>query len=309
MGGPVLRVRQGKGLLGDDGGVMEAVRPASEAARASERVPREHRVVRSAGRRDPLGLDLYEGMVQWRLWAMLGWSDIRQRYRRSTLGPFWITLSTGIFILALGLIYGRLLRMETATFLPYFAVGYIIWTFVSSATIDACNAFLEGERIIKQIKRPFSVFVLRVVWRNFAVFLHTAIVFLPILIFFHVDTGFTALLAIPAFALLLLNQVWVGLVVAILNTRFRDVLQMVTTAVQILFFSTPIMYPVDALGDAAILAHINPVHHFVEIVRAPLLGKMPALESWLVAWVTILVGFLVALLLFRRVDRRIVYWL
>jgi ABC-type polysaccharide/polyol phosphate export permease len=201
------------------------------------------------------------------------------------------------------------LKIDTATFLPYFAVGYIIWTFMSSATIDACNAFLEAERIIKQIKRPFSVYVLRVVWRNFAVFLHTAIIFLPVLIFFNVDTGLAVLLAIPAFALVLVNQVWVSLVMAILNSRFRDVLQMVTTVVQILFFSTPIMYPVDALGDAAIIAHANPVHHFIEIVRAPLLGKVPALESWLVACATILVGFLVALLLFRRVERRLVYWL
>jgi ABC-type polysaccharide/polyol phosphate export permease len=288
---------------------MEAVRPASEAAQASEASPRERRVVRVAGKRDPFGLDLYEAMMQWPLWTMLGWSDIRQRYRRSTLGPFWITLSTGIFIFVLGVIYGRLLKIDTASFLPYFAVGYIIWTFISSATIDACNAFLEAERTIKQIRRPFAVYVLRVVWRNFAVFLHTAIVFLPILIFFHVDTGFTALLAIPAFALLLLNQVWVGLVLAILNSRFRDVLQMVTTAVQILFFSTPIMYPVDALGDAAIIAHANPVHHFIELVRAPLLGKVPSSGSWLVALGTIGAGFLLALLLFRRVERRIVYWL
>jgi lipopolysaccharide transport system permease protein len=79
--------------------------------------------------------------------------------------------------------------------------------------------------------------------------------------------------------------------------------------VQILFFSTPIMYPVDALGDAAIIAHANPVHHFIELVRAPLLGKVPASGSWLVALGTIGAGFLLALLLFRRVERRIVYWL
>jgi len=69
------------------------------------------------------------------------------------------------------------------------------------------------------------------------------------------------------------------------------------------------MYPAEALGDAAILAHINPVFHFIEIVRAPLLGKLPMAESWLVALVTIGLGFAAALLLFQRVSRRIVYWL
>jgi ABC-type polysaccharide/polyol phosphate export permease len=283
-----------------------------QTTRASTDTPdagKSEHVMRIAGKPDPIGLDLYEGLSQWPLWTMLGWSDIRQRYRRSTLGPFWITLSTGIFIAVLGVIYGRLLKMDISTFLPYFAIGYIVWSFISTTTIDSCGAFIEAERIIKQIKRPFSVYVLRVVWRNFAIFLHTAVIFLPLLLFFHVDTSFSALLAIPGFALVLVNQVWVGLVLAMLNSRFRDILQMVTTIAQILLFATPIMYPVSALGDAAIIAHVNPVFHFIEIVRAPLLGDLPMLESWIVACGTICLGFLVALLLFQRVSRRIVYWL
>lgn len=284
---------------------MQITHPSAQVGASGE----TERTLRVAGKRDPIGQDLYEGLLQWPLWSMLGWSDIRQRYRRSTLGPFWITLSTAVFVAVLGVIYGRLLKMDIATFLPYFAVGFVIWSFMSSSTIDCCSAFLESDRIIKQIRRPFSVYVLRVVWRNFAIFLHTAIIFLPLLIFFHVDTGFAALLAIPGFALVLANQVWFGLILAMLNSRFRDVLQMVTTLTQILIFATPIMYPVEALGDAAILAYINPVFHFIEIVRAPLLGKLPMLASWLVAFGTIALGFAAALLLFRRVSRRIVYWL
>lgn len=267
------------------------------------------RVLRVAGERDPIGLDLYQGLHQWPLWTMLGWSDIRQRYRRSTLGPFWITLSTGIFILVLGVIYGRLFKIDVAHFLPYFAVGYVVWTFISSTTIDCCSAFLEAERIIKQIKRPFSVYVLRVVWRNLVAFLHTAIVFVPLLIIFHVNMNIYALLAIPGFALLLANQIWIGLVVAVLNTRFRDVLQMVSTAAQMLFFATPIMYPAKQLGNAAMFAHANPVFHLIEIVRAPLLGDAPMMLSWIVAFGCLCGGYALALLLFYRVRHRIVYWL
>jgi ABC-type polysaccharide/polyol phosphate export permease len=240
---------------------------------------------------------------------MLGWNDIRQRYRRSTLGPFWITLSTGLFILVLGVIYGRLFNVDLATYLPYFAVGYIVWGFMSSATINCCSALLEAERIIKQIRRPFSVYVLRVLWREAVIFMHTAIIFVPLLLAFHVNLGAVTLLAIPGFALVFLNQVWVGLVLAILNARFRDVLQIVTTASQILLFATPIMYPVSALGDASMIAHVNPVFHFVDIVRAPLLGEVPATVSWLVALGTLCLGYTVALLLLRRTHHRIVYWL
>jgi ABC-type polysaccharide/polyol phosphate export permease len=267
------------------------------------------KTIRLAGTRDPFGLDLYQGLQQWPLWTMLGWNDIRQRYRRSTLGPFWITLSTGLFILVLGVIYGRLFKMDVASYLPYFAVGFVVWNFIASTTIDCCSAFLEGERIIKQIKRPFSVYVLRVIWRDFVAFLHTAIVFVPLLIIFHVNMNAYALLAIPGLALVLANQIWIGLVVAILNTRFRDVLQMVTTAAQMLFFATPIMYPVNELGSAIILAYANPAFHLIEIVRAPLLGEVPMVLSWLVALGTLCGGYLLALALCYRVRHRIVYWL
>ncbi|MEA2755782.1 MAG: lipopolysaccharide transport system permease protein, partial [Aliidongia sp.] len=66
-----------------------------------------------------IGGDLYRGLRAWRLWTMLGWNDIRLRYRRSVLGPFWMTLSMAIFIVTLGLIYSRIFHAELRTFLPY----------------------------------------------------------------------------------------------------------------------------------------------------------------------------------------------
>jgi ABC-type polysaccharide/polyol phosphate export permease len=261
------------------------------------------------GERDPLGLDLYEGLLAWRLWTMLGWEDIRQRYRRSVLGPFWITLSMGTLIALLGVIYSRIFKMDIQHYLPYFAVGYIMWGFISTCITESCSAFQEGERIIKQVKWPFSVYVLRVVWRNFIIFLHTIVIFVPIAIFFGLKPQLINLLALPGFLLLYANQVWLGLTLAILSARFRDVVQIVTTVVTIMLFATPIMYPVSTLGDMVLIAEVNPVYHFIDLVRAPMLGQQPALLSWAVAIATVAVGSVCAMLLFRRVSRRIVYWL
>src|SRR5712672_3857854 len=75
--------------------------------------------------------DLIEGMANWRLWSMLGWNDIHQRYRRSAFGPFWITISMAIFVVLLGVIYSKLFHQELAVFLPYIAMGLIIWGFIA----------------------------------------------------------------------------------------------------------------------------------------------------------------------------------
>lgn len=266
-------------------------------------------LVRVAGHREPFARDLYEGLLLWRLWTMLGWSDIRQRYRRSVLGPFWITFSVSVFVFVIGVIYGRLFHVDVPTYLPYIAAGYTLWGFISSSAIESCGAFSDSERIIRQIKRPFSIYVLRVLWRNFIIYLHTVVILIPIYAFFPVPVGVVTLLAIPGFLLLFINQIWLGIALAAINTRFHDVLQIVTTGAQIVLLSTPIMWPVSALGGASIIAQINPAFHFIEVVRAPLLGATPALLSWIVVLTTDVFGLALALLLLRRVSHRIVYWL
>ena len=160
---------------------------------------------------------------------MLGWNDIRQRYRRSVLGPFWITISMAVFITLLGVIYSHIFNIGLKTYLPYLSLGYIIWGFISQTTAESFVSFQESERIIRQIRLPYSIYVFRVVWRNFIVFLHTIVIFVPVAIIYDVRPGMTALLALPGLVLVYINQAWVTLSLAILCTRYRDVQQIVAT--------------------------------------------------------------------------------
>jgi ABC-type polysaccharide/polyol phosphate export permease len=253
--------------------------------------------------------DLLAGVRAWRLWTMLGWNDIRQRYRRSILGPFWITLSMAVFITLLGVIYSHIFNIGLKTYLPYLSLGYIIWGFISQTTGESFIAFQESDRIIRQIRLPYSIYVFRVVWRNFIVFLHTIVIFVPVAIIFDVHPGTKALLAIPGLVMVYINQAWITLSLAILCTRYRDVHQIVGTGIQIMLFATPVMWPVSALGPAVIIAHINPLYHFIEIVRAPMLGEIPAAMSWFAVVLCAIVGWTIAILLLRRATRRLVFWL
>jgi ABC-type polysaccharide/polyol phosphate export permease len=244
-----------------------------------------------------------------RVWGIMGWDDIRQRYRRSVLGPFWITLSTGIFILLLGIIYSRLFHMELEHYMPYLTVGYIVWGFMSATVNDGCVAFIDPNRIIKQIKLPYSVYVLRMVWRNFIIFLHTIVIYIPVAIVFKVEPNWAMLLAIPGLILVCVNLIWLTTVVAILSTRYRDIQPIIGTVFQLGMFATPIMWPISSLGDARIVAELNPAYHLIEITRAPLLGEFAALHSWLAAIALAIVGSVLAVALLVRASRRIVFWL
>ncbi len=255
------------------------------------------------------GTDLWDAFVQWRLWTMLGWNDIRQRYRRSVIGPFWITLSTALFVALLGVIYAKIFQMQIADYLPYVAMGIITWGFISGAATDCCGAFLEGGGIIKQIKLPQSLFVLRVIWRSFIILLHTIVLIVPLALIFKIRMGPVALLALPGLALVFVNQIWLGIVIGVLATRYRDMVQLINTTIQITMFATPIMWPVSALHGAHFIADVNPAYHLIELVRTPLLGTAPAALSWLVVSGICIPGYALAALLLWRARDRIVYWL
>jgi ABC-type polysaccharide/polyol phosphate export permease len=253
--------------------------------------------------------DLYLGLANWRLWSMLGWNDIHQRYRRSAFGPFWITISMAIFIVLLGFIYSRLFHQDIAVYLPYIATGLITWGFISGTTTEACSAFVENAGIIKQIHLPYSLYTMRMIWRSFIVFLHTIVLIIPIVIFFHMKIGLSSLLAIPGMFLVVLNQIWLAVVIGVVATRFRDTVQLVTTTIQISMFATPIMWPVSAIPDARFIANINPFFHLIELVRAPLLGQVAEPLSWIVVSGMCIVGYGAAAAALTRASPRLVYWL
>ena len=83
------------------------------------------------------------------------------RYRRSWVGPFWIMLSTAVFIGALSVVYGTLFRMDIREYVPYVAVGVVAWGFISAVANESLTTFVEAEAYIRQIR--VNLFVTR--WR------------------------------------------------------------------------------------------------------------------------------------------------
>ena len=252
--------------------------------------------------------DVVEGACAFRLWGMLGWQDVRQRYRRSTLGPFWLTISMGALVGGLGVLYAGLFRMDVADYLPFVAAGLIIWGLLSGLITEGCAAFIGAEGIIKQVSLPLSVHVYRVVWRNLIVFAHNVAIYVAAAVIFSIQPGWTGLLVLPGLALLCLNGVWMGLLFGLVSARFRDVPQIVASVVQVAFFLTPIIWKPELLPDRAFVLDLNPFFHLVELVRAPSLGQAPGLVSWFAAAGITLGGWLVTLLMYRRYRWRIAYW-
>lgn len=255
--------------------------------------------------------DIAAGLRRCEQVGVLGWQDVRQRYRRSALGPFWLTISMAILIATVGLVFSQVYRISTREYLPFLACGIILWGFISTTVSEACQSFIGAEAIIKQLPIPLFVHVLRVLWRNVLILGHNFVIFPIVLIYFSLDINKHIIFVIPGFLLLLINLAWVSLIIGIVCARYRDLPQIINSALQILIFLTPIMWMPNSISERIgfYLVQLNPLYHLLDLVRAPLLRQSPSSASWVVVILMGIIGWLATLYMYARYKNRIVFWL
>lgn len=252
--------------------------------------------------------DIVQGWRRKSLWGTMGLQEIRQRYRRSKIGPFWLTLSMGIMVMALGTLYGTIFGQELSDYLPYLSAGFVIWGLISGVILDGVSAFIQGEGLIKQLPAPLSIHIYRVAWTNLIIFAHNIVIFFLVSLWYEKYPGWTLLLVPPAILVILLNGVWIGLLFGLLSARFRDIPQIVGSVVQVMFFITPVIWKMEMLPGRALLLELNPFYYLVEIVRAPLMGNPPSLQVILGAVLITIMGWVIAMLFYTALRWRLPYW-
>ena len=259
--------------------------------------------------------DVRDGWAHRELGGHLGWQDIRQRYRRSLLGPLWITISMAVTAIALGILYAGLFGNPLEEQLPYILVGFIVWGFIAGCINEGSEVFIANVGLITHLPAPITVHVYRLIWRQVLFFGHNLAVYAVMLIIFPQPLGWASLTAIPAFVLLVLNGAWVALAAGIVSTRFRDLTPITQSIVQLRFLMTPIVW---IYGD--LLNSPNP--SIAERAASPSstrsctssrssarhARRRAHLRHWLVVLVITVVGWALTFVIRRRYRARVAYW-
>ena len=252
--------------------------------------------------------DLAEGLTHWELWSNLGWQDIRQRYRRSIVGPFWLTISMGLVIGGMAYLYGGLFGQKLDDYLPYVALGMIVFSLISSLATEGSTVFITSGPTILQMKAPLSIYLYQMIWRNILIFGHNFMIYVLIVIAIRPSLGFNSLLCIPGLVLVISSAFWAALVFGGLGARFRDVPPIIGSVMQMAFVLTPIFWTPGSVPSRELFVQLNPFYYLVDIVRMPLIGQTPPISMWLVVIGFNCVGAVVAILFFARYRARIPYW-
>ena len=256
--------------------------------------------------------DFRDGFRNWQLWGRLAVLDVKRRYRRTVIGPFWSAISLGIVIALMGTVGGGLWNRELAVYLPFLASGMLVWLMISSIINESAMLFISAGPLIRQTRFDYSILAYSLVWRNFIMFLHNASIYVMVVLFFapRMLLEPAILLILPGLFFIMATGVWVALLAGAICVRYRDVRNFLTSVVQILMFVTPVLWPEDLLQGTRrfVFVEFNPLYHFINIVRAPLLGKVPALSSYVVVAVVTIIGWVATYAFFSRFRKRIAFW-
>jgi homopolymeric O-antigen transport system permease protein len=255
--------------------------------------------------------DIVRGFLQWPLWGRLGWLEVKRRYRRTVIGPFWSSISLAIYVVAVGILGAGLWNQRVNEYLPFLVSGMLAWMFVSTVVTESCGLFINGSDLFGKFSFDYSLLAYALLWRNFVTFLHNLIVYFVIVLLLAPQLLTPIFfLVIPGIFLVLVGGVAIALLCGMLCLRFRDVAQVITSIMQIVLLITPIFWPPSSLAGTPrfIFVDLNPCYRIVDVVRGPLLGNTPSLTSYGTVLGMVILAWVLAYIAFKRFRPRIAYW-
>jgi len=246
-----------------------------------------------------------------RLSFVLGWEDVRGMYRRTVLGQFWITLSMLVMAGAISIVFGLLFKIPIETYLPYLLSGLVFWNLMTSTITEGANAFNLSAPYIQQHAAPKIIYYMRSLWKGIITLAHNIVV-IPVVWFFFQDSySWNMLLFIPGLIVGYIAVASFGLVMAFLATRFRDIPQIMNSALLVLFYVTPVIWEADRLNSRAVelVVSLNPLASILQIMRLPLLNIVPSQQEWFIALAWTLIFVVIAFFTYRKFRSQIAYWI
>ena len=246
---------------------------------------------------------------RWRTWFLMANQDIYMRYRRSLLGPFWISLSMAVLVMGLALLYGRIFGQEFHEYLFWIACSFLTWFLISNLIADGMATAIEAEHQLRSIRIPLPVLAARMVHRNLIIFLHNLVVIVALVALFGMKPSFGMLTSLIGLVVIMAVGFFAALVLGPLCLRFRDITQVVSNALQICFFITPILWQPSQGRVPSVVVQANPFYHLIELVRAPLLGSQPTQLDWAFSGTLLGVLTVMAVLTLGVTRGRVFVWL
>lgn len=259
--------------------------------------------------------ELIESFRHPEFWAMSSWLGIIIRARKSRLGVIWLFSQSIVYVFGLGMFFAGMRRAGDATmgeFFAHVALGMMVFRTLMSTITGSANIFIGSQAFIMDGHVRMTDYLLQALAKAF----FDMCIYLPVVVVALWMAGGVAplgwLTTIPVLFLVYLNALWLAALFSVLGARLPDLGNFVATASIFSFILTPIIWYPDMMPEGSLrrtIMYFNPLYHFVEIFRAPILGTaVDPVSLWYVGIMTVL-GLVVSTLVYRRYVRYVPLWI
>ena len=239
----------------------------------------------------------------------LAWSETLARYRRSTLGPWWLVLGTALGVVGLGYVWSILFNIPANEFIPSITVGLVLWQMIAGVLTGGPSVFTLNASMIVNVRLPSFLVTLQVFGRHVINLLHNLLVILVVFLIYPEHFSLTMFLAIPGLLLVFVNLLAIMQILGILGARFRDIEPLISSLVPLLFFISPVIFRPQQLGAAEVVMRFNPIAYYMFVIREPMMGVVPPLTSYLAVLALTALTVTAALWLTGSRSYRLPYWM
>jgi ABC-type polysaccharide/polyol phosphate export permease len=260
--------------------------------------------------------DVRLALARPRVIMLLATRAIQNQFHGMALGLLWITLTTAAWIAGIGLLWGDIFQVEGADHIIYVTMGIPVWGVINTFLQTGSGVFTQHAATFKQTPTPYSLFAFKIALMNVITSsfrLAAPAIALTAFALTGRLTGVSAgdiVLSLIGLALIFAAGFGASLVLGVLAARFADIRELISATMMFAFFVTPIFWEAERLANSPLKMFVdfNPFHHFIEVVRGPLLGD-PALGlHFLVAASCALAANLLGFVFFALFRKRLPYW-
>jgi ABC-type polysaccharide/polyol phosphate export permease len=253
-----------------------------------------------------LGLRTVRNLRKGLTWA---WLDTVCQYRRSKIGPLWETINVLVMTLGIAVVSSAVIGGAVWELIGYIGLGIIVWTAITAQIGEGASTFLHNREYILSSNLSIDLYAARMIFRIFITFCHHIVLYFVGIAIGLISLHWSALLALPGILLLFVNGFWVIILLALVCARFRDVELIVRNLLQLAFFVTPVFWDYrHIVSDRKYIIDYNVLFYFLEIVRAPLLGEVPPLQTYVIVLAVTVVGYGLAFLAYRGMRRNLAFF-
>lgn len=237
----------------------------------------------------------------------LTWRDLKIRYKQTAIGALWAIFQPFITMVVFTVFFGGLLNVPSdGVPYPIFVyTGLLFWQFFSSALSDTSNVLINNQSIITKVYFPRLLLPLSSVATKFIDFIIASIILVGMMIYYGYTPHLYGLLIIPLLLFItFMASVGLGLFLASINVKYRDVRYALPFFIQILMFVTPVIYPAGVLGKYSWILALNPMMGVIQSARAALLGT--TVLNWtliIISFIATFVLLLIGIYVFKKTER------